>query len=65
MPRVGATLAAGVVAVPVEPIPGLDVLYDVPILLIWYWFTVFRDAIRFSAATGTAHTVASPRRRAS
>ncbi len=26
--RVGATLAAGVVAVPVEPIPGLDVLYD-------------------------------------
>ncbi len=60
--RVGATLAAGVVAVPVEPIPGLDVLYDigVPILLIWYWFTFFRDAIRSSAASGTAHTVTSP-----
>jgi hypothetical protein len=60
--RIGATLAAGVVAVPIEPIPGLDVLYDfgVPILLIWYWFTFFRDAIRSSAATGTPHTVTSP-----
>ncbi len=60
--RVGATLAAGVVAVPVEPIPGLDVLYDigVPILLIWYWFTFFRDATRYSAASGTVHTVTSP-----
>jgi hypothetical protein len=60
--RVGTTLAAGVVAVPIEPIPGLDVLYDigVPILLIWYWFTFFRDAIRSLAASGTAHTVTSP-----
>ena len=43
--RVGMTLAAGVVAVPIEPIPGLDVLYDigVPILLLWYWFTFFRE----------------------
>ncbi len=43
--RVGATLAAGAVAIPVEPIPGLDVLYDVgvPIALIWYWFTFFRS----------------------
>jgi hypothetical protein len=46
--RVGATLLAGVVAIPVEPIPGLDVLYDlaVPVALIWYWFTFFRDALR-------------------
>ena len=53
--RVGATLLAGVVAVPVEPIPGLDVLYDlaVPVALIWYWFTFFRDALRSS-------TVVSP-----
>jgi hypothetical protein len=44
--RIGATLLAGAVAVPVEPIPGLDVLYDlaVPVALIWYWFTFFRDA---------------------
>ena len=30
-----------------EPVPGIDVLYDigVPILLIWYWFTFFRDAL--------------------
>ena len=27
--RIGATLAAGMIAVPVEPIPGLDVLYDI------------------------------------
>ena len=42
--RVGATLAAGMIAIPVEPIPGLDALYDiaVPIALIWYWFTFFR-----------------------
>jgi hypothetical protein len=50
--RVGATLLAGAVAVPVEPIPGLDVLYDVgvPIALIWYWFTFFRDALNSSRA---------------
>jgi hypothetical protein len=60
--RVGATLAAGVVAVPIEPIPALDVLYDigVPILLIWYWFTFFRDAMGSSAASDTTHTVTSP-----
>jgi hypothetical protein len=44
--RVGATAAAGALAVPIEPIPGVDALYDfaVPTLLIWYWFTFFRDA---------------------
>ena len=48
--RIGATLAAGAVAIPIEPIPGLDVFYDigVPIALIWYWFTFFRDAPRSS-----------------
>ena len=46
--RLGATLAAGAVAIPLEPIPGIDLLYDigVPIVLIWYWFTFFRDARR-------------------
>ena len=44
--RLGATLAAGALAVPLEPIPGIDVLYDigVPIVLIWYWFTFFKNA---------------------
>lgn len=48
--RVGATAAAGALAIPIEPIPGIDALYDVgvPILLIWYWFTFFRDAGRMS-----------------
>src|SRR5689334_22920515 len=42
--RIGATAAAGVLAVPIEPIPGLDVLYDVgaPLLLLYYWYTFFR-----------------------
>ena len=44
--RVGATLAASLVAIPIEPIPLIDALYDiaVPIALIWYWFTFLRDA---------------------
>ena len=72
--RLAATLAAGAVAVPVEPIPGLDVLYDiaVPIALIWYWFTFFRDTLcapraeelqpreRRQTKQGSAQTVDSP-----
>jgi hypothetical protein len=48
--RLGATLAAGAIAIPIEPIPGLDALYDiaVPVALIWYWFTFFRNALRSS-----------------
>jgi hypothetical protein len=44
--RVGATLAAGALAIPLELVPGIDVLYDigVPIVLIWYWFTFFKNA---------------------
>src|SRR5262249_7731362 len=44
--RLGATLTAAAVAVPLEPIPGIDTVYDigVPIGLIWYWLTFFRDA---------------------
>ncbi len=46
--RVGATAAAGALAIPIEPIPGIDALYDVlvPVALIWYWITFFRDAQR-------------------
>jgi hypothetical protein len=46
--RVGATAAAGAIAIPIEPIPGLDTLYDVgmPILLLVYWITFFRKAGR-------------------
>jgi hypothetical protein len=37
--HLAVTLAAGVVAIPIEPIPGLDVAYDtlVPIALLYYW----------------------------
>jgi hypothetical protein len=54
--RVGATLAAGVVALPVEPIPGVDVAYDIgiPLLLILYWLSFFRNAshIMSNASSG-------------
>ena len=51
--RLGATLAAGAIAIPLEPIPGIDWLYDigVPIVLIWYWYTFFRDAHRITSGT--------------
>ena len=52
--RVGATAAAGLIAAPAMPIAGLDAVVDVgaPILLLWYWWTFFRDlrANRMSAS---------------
>jgi hypothetical protein len=46
--RVGATLAASVLAVPIEPVPGLDVLYDIgaPAVLLIYWISLFRHSGR-------------------
>jgi hypothetical protein len=37
--HLAVTLVAGAVAIPIEPIPGLDVAYDtlVPIALLFYW----------------------------
>ena len=42
--RVGATAAAGLIAAPAMPIPGLDAVVDVgaPILVLWYWWRFFR-----------------------
>jgi hypothetical protein len=42
--RIGATLVAGVVAIPTEPVPGLDAVYDiaVPVALVIYWLTFLR-----------------------
>jgi hypothetical protein len=56
--RIGATLAAGMIGIPVEPIPALDALYDiaVPIALMWYWFTFFRDALRPSGERESARS---------
>jgi hypothetical protein len=55
--RLGATAAAGALAIPVQPVPGLDGAYDiaVPLLLIWYWFTFFRDVFR-----GGSHSAPAP-----
>jgi hypothetical protein len=46
--RIGVTAAAGALAIPIEPVPGLDVLYDIgaPILLVYYWYTFFRKIRR-------------------
>ena len=37
--HLAVTLAAGAAAIPIEPIPGVDVAYDtlVPIALLYYW----------------------------
>ena len=61
--RMGATVGAGVVAIPVEPIPGLDGIYDIaaPVLLLYYWYTFFRGA--FAARRVTTPPVPPPRRR--
>jgi hypothetical protein len=42
----GVTAAAGLVAIPVEPIPGIDFLYDilVPVGQIIYWIMFFKRA---------------------
>lgn len=47
--RVAASLVAGLIALPVEPIPGLDTAYDigVPLLLIVYWLSFFGKLGRF------------------
>lgn len=44
--RVGVTLLAGMIAIPVEVIPGIDLLYDVgvPVFLLIYWLKFFPDA---------------------
>ena len=57
--RLGATLAAGAIAIPLEPIPGIDLAYDVavPIALIWYWFTFFRGAHRTMSHTPSQRAV--------
>jgi hypothetical protein len=50
--RVGATAAAGLIAAPATPIPGLDALVDIgaPILLVWYWWTSLRGLWRIEPA---------------
>lgn len=55
--RFGATLAAGALAIPLEPIPGIDVLYDigVPIVLIWYWFTFFKNTFSSKSKSQPDH----------
>lgn len=42
--RIGATAAISLLAVPLEPIPGVDVLYDASsvVFLAVYWFGIFK-----------------------
>ena len=60
--RLAATLAAGAIAIPLEPIPGIDLAYDVavPIALIWYWFTFFRCLPNYVPHTGPESRYLSP-----
>ena len=63
--RVGATAAAGLIAAPATPIPGLDAVVDIgaPILLLWYWWTFFRGLWFDRARTDAARTIESAKRR--
>jgi hypothetical protein len=51
--RLGASFGAGLLAIPIEPIPGLDLLYDLgaPAALLYFWYTFVRNRSR--AARGT------------
>ncbi len=62
--RVGATAAAGMIAAPAAPIPGLDAVVDIgaPILLLWYWWTFFRGLWADRAKSGIAPGVDAKRR---
>jgi hypothetical protein len=42
--RIGATAAIALLGVPLEPIPGVDVLYDAAgvVFLAIYWFGIFK-----------------------
>lgn len=46
--RLAATLGAGLIAIPLEPIPGVDLAYDIvaPIVLALYWISFFARALR-------------------
>ena len=59
--HLAVTLAAGAVAIPIEPIPGLDVAYDtvVPLALLYYWG---RFAWRVFAILSHRNTPAPPAR---
>jgi hypothetical protein len=43
--RVGVTLGAGAVAIPLQAIPGLDAIYDFGAFfaLLWFWLTLIRE----------------------
>jgi hypothetical protein len=45
--RIGATVGAGVAAIPAATIPGVDVAYDLaaPLALLYFWITLIRDVL--------------------
>jgi hypothetical protein len=51
--RVAATLGAGIIAIPIEPMPGVDVAYDAAaaVGLAIYWLSFFVAAARIVFAT--------------
>jgi hypothetical protein len=59
--HVAITMAAGIVAIPVEMVPGVDVAYDtlVPLALVFYWA---RFVVRFVTAMHNRTPPPSPAR---
>ena len=62
--RVGATAAAGLIAAPATPIPGLDAVVDIgaPIRVLWYWWTFFRGLWADRATSRPAARIEDARR---
>ena len=64
--RVAAMIGAGLLAIPLEPIPGVDVAYDLaaPLGLLVFWITFFRKAHAIVKQTRELHARAgaAPRR---
>ena len=59
--RMAATLGAGIVAIPIEPIPGVDAIYDVAaaVGIVIYWLSFFIAAARILSAPRTQEDRAS------
>jgi hypothetical protein len=51
--RVAASLGAGLIAIPIEPIPGVDMVYDAiaAVGLAIYWLSFFVSAARIVFAS--------------
>jgi hypothetical protein len=56
--RVGATAATGALAIPTEPIPGIDAVYDFAVSVLLIWFHVLPRSLTHIQGICAARTAA-------